>query len=333
MSEQREAKYYKVIDKEKVKCLLCPHNCVIQNEKTGICGVRKNNDGKLFTTIYGELTAMAMDPIEKKPLYHFYPTSNIFSIGTKGCNFRCSYCQNWEISQNSNVHTTYYKPEEIINAALRRNSLGIAYTYNEPFIWFEYVMDCSKLARKNGLKNVFVTNGFINPEPLDEILEYADAMNIDLKSFQENTYRSFQKGKLTNVLETIKKVYKTCHLELTTLIVTDMNNNMDEMKDMIDWISSIDANIPWHISRYYPNYDYNAPPTDINFMFKIHDHAASKLNFIYCGNIPGTYGRSDTICPSCKTIIISRDGYMVDVKAITTGGLCMNCGYDLYIKY
>ena len=331
MSEPRQAQYYKVMDKERVGCLLCPNNCVIQSGETGICGVRKNLDGRLITTIYGELTAIAMDPIEKKPLYHFYPTKNILSIGTKGCNFNCSYCQNWDISQNLSVRTSYYKPEDIINTALKSKSLGIAYTYNEPFIWFEYVMDCARLAREKGLKNVFVTNGFINPEPLEELLEYADAMNIDLKSFSEETYRKVQKGKLASVLKTIQRVYESCHLEITTLIVTGINDNLDEIRNMTDWISSIDKHIPWHISRYYPNYEYDAPPTDINLMLQIYDEAMEKLNFVYCGNIPGTYGRSNTICPSCNTIIISRNGYMVNVKALSMGQ-CKKCGYDLYIR-
>ncbi|MDY6968202.1 MAG: AmmeMemoRadiSam system radical SAM enzyme [Spirochaetota bacterium] len=330
MNNLTDAKYYKKINSN-VECLLCPHSCIISKDKTGVCGVRKNLDGRLFSTIYGELTATSNDPIEKKPLYHFYPAKGIFSIGTKGCNLSCPYCQNWHISQNLSVRTSYYSPKEIVNAALQNNSIGIAYTYSEPIIWIEYILDCSKLAREKGLKNVYVTNGFINPEPLEDILEYADAMNIDLKSFREDTYRKIMKGGLSNVLQTIERVYQSCHLELTTLVVTGVNDSIQEMHDIIEWINSVDKNIPWHISRYYPCYNYDAPSTDIDFMLKIYDEAVLKLNYVYCGNIAGSHGRSDTICPNCKSIAISRSGYMTAIE-MCKNGKCSNCGYDLNIK-
>ncbi|MDY6935769.1 MAG: AmmeMemoRadiSam system radical SAM enzyme [Spirochaetota bacterium] len=330
MSGTIEAQYYNVIDRSRVKCLLCPHNCVIQNGKTGICGVRKNVDSRLITTIYGELTAQAIDPIEKKPLYHFYPGSDILSIGTKGCNFSCFFCQNWHISQNLNVNTYYSNPEDIVADAKNNNSLGIAYTYSEPFIWFEFVMDCMISANKNGIKNVFVTNGYINSEPLKEILEYADAMNIDLKSFRESTYKKIMNGRLSSVLDTVQSVYKRSHLEITTLVVTGMNDDIEEMREIVDWISSIDRRIPWHISRYYPSYKYNAPSTDIDFMFRLYDEAVKKLDFVYCGNISPSHGRSDTICPSCRDIVISRSGYSVKVQGLEAGK-CANCGYHLKI--
>jgi pyruvate formate lyase activating enzyme len=327
---KREARYYRVVDKERVQCSLCPHNCMIKNGKTGQCGVRVNENGKLITTIYGELTALAMDPIEKKPLYHFYPGSDILSIGTKGCNFKCPFCQNWHISQDMSVKTAFYSVEDIVESASRKNSIGVAYTYSEPMIWFEYVYDCSKHAREKGLKNVFVTNGFINQEPLLELLEYADAMNIDLKSFQEDTYKRVQKGKLSDVLQTIQTAHERCHVEITTLIVTGINDNLDEMKSIIDWISSLDKNIPWHISRYYPSYRYNAPPTDMDFMLKVYDESIKKLNYVFCGNISGSYGRSNTLCPSCKSVVISRIGYSTSLENLKNGR-CGSCGYDLKI--
>ncbi len=330
MIKLKQARYYEVISEDKIQCRLCPHNCKIQNDKSGICGVRKNDQGKLYTTIYGEVTGFSMDPIEKKPLYHFHPGSDILSIGTKGCNFKCPYCQNWHLSQDINVKSSYYDPEEIVNAASKKGSTGIAYTYSEPFIWFEYVLDCSRLARSKNLKNVFVTNGFINEEPLKELLEYSDAMNIDLKSFREDTYRKIMKGNLHDVKETIVTANKKCHVELTTLIVTGINDNMDELREMIDWIASIDKNIPWHISRYYPNYQYDAPPTNIDFMLKLCDEANQKLNYVFCGNISGSYGHSDTVCPSCKATVISRSGYYTEIKALQDGK-CGNCGFDLKI--
>ena len=331
MKNKRVAKYYRVNEKGSIDCLLCPHSCVIPIEKTGICGVRKNIKGKLYSTNYAEITGLSYDPIEKKPLYHFYPGTNILSIGTKGCNFKCSYCQNWNISQDLGVKTSNYSAEEIVKDAIHSGSTGIAYTYSEPFVWFEYVLDCSKLAKDSGLKNVFVTNGYINPNPLEDLLEYSDAMNIDLKSFRDVTYKKVQNGKLNNVLETIQRVYERCHLEITTLIVTGVNDDINEMKDIISWISSIDRNIPWHISRYYPNYKYDAPSTDIDFMLKVYDEAVKSLNFVFCGNISGSYGRSDTICPSCKTTVISRMGYLVSIKALKEGN-CGVCGCELKIQ-
>lgn len=327
---KKEALHYTSADKNRVTCQLCPHNCTINEGKTGICGVRENSSGKLYTNIYGEVTALSMDPIEKKPLYHFYPGSDILSIGTKGCNFKCLFCQNWHISQDVNAASDYYDPEEIIRIASARNSIGIAYTYSEPFTWFEYVIDCSVLAGKAGFKNVFVTNGFINPAPLNELLEYADAMNIDLKTFRDETYKKVSKGRLENVLNTIEAAHRACHVELTTLIVTGINDDLKEMKELIDWIASVDVNIPWHISRYHPSYKYNAPATDINFMVKVYEEAVKKLNFVFCGNISGSFGRSNTICPSCRTAVIVRNGYLTEVKSLNSGK-CGNCGHDMKI--
>lgn len=330
MKQYKEAQYYIKKSNETISCVLCPHNCAIQKNKHGICGARKNVDGKLISLIYGEVTAVSMDPIEKKPLYHFHPGSDILSIGTKGCNFKCLFCQNWHISQDINAASEYYSPEYIVKLAKERNSVGIAYTYSEPFIWFEYVMDCSKLARENNLKNVFVTNGFINPEPLQDILAYADAMNIDLKSFRDETYKKISKGNLQAVFNTIKNASKKCHVELTTLIVTGINDDIEEMKDIINYVHSIDPDIPWHISRYHPSYKYDAPPTDINFMMRVYDEAIKKLNYVYCGNISGSYETSDTKCPECKTVVISRRGYSVSLKALESNK-CKKCGNSLKI--
>jgi pyruvate formate lyase activating enzyme len=323
---KKEAEFYKSEEGGKVQCLLCPHNCVISPGKTGICGVRINEGGKLFTTIYGEVTSVAMDPIEKKPLYHFHPGSGILSIGTRGCNLKCPYCQNWQISQDVNARTNFFKPEEIIGMAVKNRSIGIAYTYSEPMIWFEYVMDCSKLAKGKGLKNVLVTNGYINREPLEKLLEYTDAMNIDLKTFREDTYKKVQKGGLSDVLETIRFSAEKCHVELTTLIVTGINDTMAEMDDIIGWISGLDKNIPWHISRYHPNYKHDAAATDIDFLLEVCDRAAKKLNYVYCGNISGSYGRSSTICPSCGAALINRAGYITRLASLKDGK-CSKCGF------
>lgn len=328
---QKEAAYYKCVEDGVVECLLCPHHCKIKDNASGICGIRINKAGKLLTTIFGEVTSIGMDPIEKKPLYHFYPGSSILSIGTRGCNFKCSYCQNWQISQNVTTPATQYSPEEIVDIAIQKKSIGIAYTYSEPLIWFEYVLECARLAREKGLKNVLVTNGFISREPLIELLKFTDAMNIDLKSFREKTYKRFQKGKLSPVLESIKTAHeKGCHIELTTLVVTGINDTIEEMREIVKWIASLDKNIPWHVSRYYPSYKYDEPATDIDIILNVCDEAMQSLNHVFCGNISGSYGRSDTICPSCKAVLISRSGYSTRVNALESGK-CVKCGFDLKI--
>ncbi len=251
----REAAFYEKQGSGSVRCLLCPHQCVINEGKHGICGARKNSGGVLVSEIYGRCTAMAMDPIEKKPLYHFHPGTAILSIGTKGCNMKCPYCQNWHISQDMAARTSYYSSADIVRAARTEGSVGIAYTYSEPIIWYEYVHDTAMLAREQGLLNVMVTNGFINREPLEKLLQCIDAMNIDLKTFREDTMKKVQKARLADVLATIRLVHERgCHIELTTLVVTGINDNMAEMRDIIEFIASVDRAIPWHISRYYPNY-------------------------------------------------------------------------------
>jgi len=327
---KKEARYYTKTGNDTVQCQLCPHNCRIAVGNHGICGVRENERGTLFSSIYGEVTAVAMDPIEKKPLYHFHPGSGIISIGTKGCNFKCSYCQNWNISQDLAAKTSQYTPEEIVALAVKNGSDGIAYTYSEPVIWFEYVMDCAAFARSQGLYNVMVTNGFINREPLDDLLNCIDAMNIDLKSFREDSYKREQKGSLSPVLKTIEHAAPSCHVEVTTLIVTGLNDTIQEMQEIIDWIAGIDRGIPWHISRYFPNYKYDSPPTDIDFMLEVYDRALKKLDYVFCGNISGSYGRNDTLCPRCRSVVISRSGYRVMMGTLKDGA-CSQCGTTLKI--
>ena len=295
-----EAAFYEKNEKGSVRCGLCPHNCVIQQGNRGVCGARKNSGGKLISEIYARLTAVAMDPIEKKPLYHFHPGTRILSIGTRGCNMKCPYCQNWHISQDLSANTSYYSPDDIVALAERENSIGVAYTYSEPMVWYEYVMDTARIAKERDLTNVLVTNGFINREPLERLLTCIDAMNIDLKSFREATYRKVNKANLPDVLETIR-ISKSagCHIELTTLIVTGLNDDVGEMDDIVDFIASVDPEIPWHISRYHPSYRYDREATDINFMMAVHARAIRKLSFVYCGNIPPGCAGHDTICPSC----------------------------------
>ena len=330
----REAFYYESAGTE-LRCLLCPHNCIVQEGGGGICGVRKNRNGALVSEIYGEITSIAVDPIEKKPLYHFFPGSSVLSAGTKGCNLKCPYCQNWSISQNLNSKTSSLKPHELIRIALEQASPSIAYTYSEPGIWAEYVLEAGVLAKEAGIYNVLVTNGFINLKPLEDILSVADAMNIDLKTFNENTFAQIHKGNLKHVLKTIEFVYNSsCHLEITTLAVTGINDTMEDMRDIISFIKGIDASIPWHISRYFPAWKYNEPPTDPDFMTRVYDEASQSLEFVYCGNLRGVNTGSDTFCPSCNNLIIKRSGFSSEIKSLNKVGkdaLCPECGRRLNI--
>ncbi len=329
----REAAFYEKQGPGSVRCLLCPHHCVISEGKHGICGARKNSGGVLISEIYGRCTAVAMDPIEKKPLYHFHPGTSILSIGTKGCNMKCPYCQNWNISQDLAARTSYYSSADIVAAALREGSVGIAYTYSEPIIWYEYVHDTAMLARERGLLNVMVTNGFINREPLEMLLGCCiDAMNIDLKTFREDTMEKVQKARLADVLAAIRLVHERgCHIELTTLVVTGINDDMSEMRDIIEFIASIDRAIPWHISRYYPNYRYDRDATEVAFMMKVHEEAEKKLDYVYCGNVSSHERGHDTKCPSCGATAVRRAGYHITIENLA-GGSCLKCGHNLGIK-
>ncbi len=326
-----EALFYNK-DTSVLRCSLCPHNCSIKESAVGICGVRKNLGGILYTENYGEITSLAMDPIEKKPLYHFFPGSQILSIGTRGCNLKCPYCQNWSISQNASASSSYKKPEEIVALAVKNNSASIAYTYSEPVVWYEYVYDTARIAHSRGIKNVMVTNGFINEEPLIRLLPFIDAMNIDLKCYDESNYKKIHKGGLEPVKNTIKTAYANgCHVEVTTLIVTGINDSHDELIETAEFIASVNKAIPWHISRYHPSYKYDKPATSVKLLINAYEAASKILDFVFTGNLHGTGIGSDTICPSCKKLIISRSGYHTVIKELN-GSSCGNCGYNLGVR-
>jgi len=254
----KEALFYELIDKDRgiIKCLLCPKECLIKKDQVGFCRVRKNIDKQLYSLIYSKVSSYGMDPIEKKPLYHFYPGTMVLSLGTMGCNFACVFCQNWTISQANikDVQVEELYPEKAVELALKKNSPGICYTYSEPLIWYEYVLDTARSAKKNNLKNILVTNGFINREPLIKLLPFIDAMNIDLKSFRNSFYQKYCQGSLASVLRTIKIAKSYCHIEITNLIIPDLNDSEEEIKEMVDWISSLSKEIPLHFSRYFPCY-------------------------------------------------------------------------------
>ncbi len=327
---EKEALFYQKLEDGKVHCLLCPNSCKISQGRVGICGVRKNIDGKLVALTYGEVSSVAMDPIEKKPLYHFYPGGSILSIGTVGCSFKCKFCQNYNISQNPQHPTDYYSPDNLVKIALRNNSVGIAYTYSEPLIWYEYVLDCCKLARKSGLKNVFVTNGYINKEPLHDILPFSDAFNIDLKSFNGDFYKREVSGKLEPVLDTISEVskHKDIVLEVTTLIIPGYNDTDEEMEKVTDFLSSLSRDITYHLSAYYPMYKFSAPPTPVSTLERLKKIAIRKLNHVYLGNVAGA---GHTYCSNCNALLVERYGYRIKVVNYRDGK-CMNCGKDVPLK-
>ncbi len=281
-----EALYYESLDSKRVRCHLCPYECLISDGGRGACGVRQNKDGILYSLVYGKTTGIALDPIEKKPLYRYHRGEHILSIGTRGCNLHCSFCQNWHISQEVDGPMEDITSEEIIKRAKALRSFGVAYTYNEPFIWYEFVLDTAKLARQHGLENVLVTNGFVNLEPLKGMLPYINAMNIDLKSFDENFYTKICKGDLKPILDVIKVSAKSCHVELTNLIIPTLNDSEESIRKMVDWIyNNVGPETPLHISRYFPCYNMDLPPTPVETLRKAQAIAEKKLKYVYIGNV------------------------------------------------
>ncbi|MBI4379077.1 MAG: AmmeMemoRadiSam system radical SAM enzyme [Nitrospinae bacterium] len=323
-----EALYYEKLGDKKVRCILCPHYCIIKPGKVGICMGRENKDGVLYAKTYAQTTSIGVDPIEKKPLYHFYPGTDILSISPNSCNLSCKFCQNWQISQVE-VPTQYLSPERAVASAKENNSVGISYTYAEPLMWYEYILDTAALARREGLKNVLVTNGYINKEPLLELLPLIDAMNIDVKSMEDSYYRKICSAKLEPVLKTVEISQKYCHVEVTNLIVTTLNDTDELYHKLTDWLASVNPNIPLHFSRYFPNYKISLPPTPFEAMKRARDIAMKKINYVYIGNVSQVEW-NNTYCHNCKNIVISREGYFV-IEKNYHGGKCNLCGADLPI--
>lgn len=288
---EKEALFYDKIDDRGVHCYLCPHHCRIPPDGRGICGVRKNIDGVLYSLNYGEISSIAVDPIEKKPLNRFYPGSWILSVGSVGCNLKCPFCQNHNIARvkPEEIHTYCSSADEIVAKAVSlkgSGNIGIAYTYNEPSIWYEFVYETAQKAKAKGLVNVLVTNGYIGKEPLEQILPYIDAMNIDLKAFNERFYRELVKGGLEEVKETIRLSVPHCHVEVTTLIIPGWNDSAEEMDEMARWLAALSPEIPLHLSRYFPKYEMtDKPPTPLNTLQILKDAAERHLNHVYLGNV------------------------------------------------
>lgn len=319
-----------------VCCGLCPRRCSIPGGGFGICGVRGCADtasGGAVIPFYGFISALSLDPVEKKPLYHFRPGTKILSIGFTGCNLRCPFCQNWRISQQTGIAGRRMTPGEIVSAALREQSPSIAYTYSEPLIHAEFLLDCMAQARRRGLANVLVTNGCVNTAAAQELFALTDAANIDLKSFSSGTYANVLGGNLAAVLDCIRlAVAMGVHVEITTLVVPGLNDSAEETERCADFIAALPGNIPWHVSAYHPDYRWNAPATDPEMLLNLAERAREKLRYVYTGNIANSGRFSDTRCLHCGAVLVRRSGYRVDTAGLappldkTKHCRCAACG-------
>lgn len=327
----KEALFYEKLPNNKVKCTLCPHNCIISDGNRGVCRVRINHKGVLYSEVYNKISSISNDPIEKKPLYHFYPGRNILSVGSVGCNLQCEFCQNWEISQTSVSDYHYIRKissDEIIQLALKdKNNIGIAYTYNEPIVWFEFMLEIAKKDKTKELKNVMVTNGYINRKPLEMILPYIDAYSIDLKSFTEDFYKKTTSSHLQPVKDNLKFLSKNNkHIELTNLVIPTLNDDAKIFEDMVKWIANeLGKNTVLHISRYFPMYKLKIEPTPVDKLLELFEIAKKHLNYVYLGNVSINDGEN-TICDNCGKTVITRQRYYVQTDGIDSDGKCKYCG-------
>jgi pyruvate formate lyase activating enzyme len=326
----KEASHYMHLADKEVQCELCPNECVIDHGERGTCRVRYNQSGRLFAENYGLVSALHPDPIEKKPLFHFYPGSSILSIGSLGCNMSCEFCQNSEISQVSVADYKWareYSPYEIIDLAQAiDNNIGIAFTYNEPTVFYEYMLDTAKLAKIAGLKTVMVSNGYISEAALLPLLDYIDAFNIDIKFFTNQSYKKYCNGSLKPVLKVILEIHESGkHLELTNLIIPSLNDNTGIFNKMIDWIyTNLGDNMVLHLTRYFPAHHFDAPPTRRDHLVELYRKAKRWLPYTYLGNI-NTGNTGDTFCKSCGDPVIRRSGYQVQIIGLDRHGNCKNC--------
>ncbi|MFC1484819.1 AmmeMemoRadiSam system radical SAM enzyme, partial [bacterium] len=329
------ASYWKTVRDKTVQCVLCPRKCILNPGQRGICTVRINKNGKLYSLGYGNPVAVHIDPIEKKPFFHVTPGEPTYSIAVAGCNMRCLFCQNWQISQSKPDETINYNlsPEQIVEQAIANDCKFIVYTYTEPTVFYEYMLDISKLAKQRGLKNAMHSCGYINPEPLKELLKYMDAVNIDLKGFTEEFYSKMGLlASLEPVLTTLKIIKEEgIWLEITNLVIPTANDNLKKVKEMCIWIKeNLGDDIPVHFSRFYPSYKLkNLPPTPIQTLEAVYKIAKNVgLKYVYIGNVPGHRAES-TYCPRCKKKIVDRQGYRIKSMNITKKGRCMYCGYKI----
>lgn len=329
----KEAMFYEKLDERTIQCHLCPRNCVLKNGMRGFCRAREPRDGKHYSLVYGNPTAVHIDPIEKKPLYHFLPATAAFSVATAGCNFRCKYCQNWQISQFSPEETLnqYLSPKATVEAAVKYNCPTIAYTYTEPSIFYEYMLDTAKIAKTYGVRNMYHSNGSLNSNPVEELALYLDGANIDLKGFTQEFYSKVTEGYLDTVLDTIKILKKNrIHVEITNLVVPPFNDDMKEIRKMCRWIKDeAGKDIPLHFSRFSPTYKLkNLSPTPIKTLEEARKIGMKEgLQYVYIGNVPGHEGES-TYCPKDGKVLIRRLGYRILENNIVNGK-CKFCNTEI----
>lgn len=320
-------KYYETIEgKDKITCLLCRHHCHIKEGKVGICGINQNDAGELKTLVYGHPAALNVDPIEKKPLYHFLPASKVLSFGTVGCNFKCPFCQNWSISQERDINeNVYVSPRKMVDMAIESGSKSIAYTYNEPTIFYPYAKDVGLLAKEAGLKNVFVSNGFESTHIIEDMSSWVDAANIDLKSWDEDYYKKKLKGGLEEVKDTLRRmVANNIWIEITTLIIEGDNDSDADLRAMAEFIANdLARHVPWHLSAFHPDYKMmDTPHTQIETLMRAKEIATEVgLQYVYLGNVP-VHG--DTHCPNCNELLLDRTGFHVTINNLQDG-CCPKC--------
>jgi pyruvate formate lyase activating enzyme len=318
-----EGAFYESLIDDVVRCHLCPADCRLVEGRRGLCRNRFNRDGKLYTDNYGEVVTLALDPIEKKPLYHFYPGSTILSTGPNGCNLSCKNCQNWAISQQTSA-TRYVAPDKLVALGGEQGSVGIAFTYTEPLIWYEYLLDVLPLMQESGLKAVLVSNGYIYPEPLQKLLPWIDAANIDLKSISPRFYSRVCKGRLQPILDTMRILFDAgVHLEITNLLIPGLNDSEEDILGLTKFVASLDKSVPLHLSAYHPDNKMDAPATSADTMTRAREIAVSRLQHVFVGNMH-LEGASDTHCAACGSLLIERSGFGVAMVGIEAGK-CRAC--------
>ena len=329
-----EASFYNKIEDRKVQCLLCPRKCIIEEGKFGNCHARRNRNGALSSEVFAKISSFNLDPVEKKPLYHFFPGKEILSVGTTGCNMHCVFCQNHTLSQCNNRRPVLIKtlsPEDLHRLVMKtKNNIGLAFTYNEPSINYEYMMEAARLVKLDNRYTAMISNGYINRDPLEMLLKYIDAFNIDLKGFSESFYKHYSKAKLAPVLKTIKRIAKhQKHLEITNLVIPTINDDEDDFAEMCRWIAGeLGEETVLHLSRYFPRYELSQYPTPPEVLFNLYDLAKQHLKHVYLGNI-ATELHSNTFCPNCGKAVVERTYFHINKKGLNTNGKCTNCGASI----
>ena len=331
----RAAEYWERGSGGTVHCSLCPHRCTLKSGAAGLCRVRRNRDGAMDLPFYGLLSGTALDPIEKKPLHHFLPGSGVYSAGFVGCNMRCPFCQNWTISQRTEEAGGRVSPRELVEAALASGAPSLAYTYSEPSVHFEYLVDAMRLASEAGLYNVLVTNGCLLEAPARELLALTDAANVDLKCWSAEAYRSALGGDLETVLAFIRLAAGLCHLEVTTLVVPGLSDAEADIEGIAKFLAGLSPDIPLHLSAYHPDWKAEEPPTEGRVLEALAALAAERLRYVYVGNLAGA--RADTVCPHCGATAVRRRGYATDARGLVPGkeahrAACASCGRALPIR-